>query len=505
MALRKLASSAFSLAGRSAAAPAWRASSFTLYRSYGTGAAEEQDLVIIGGGPGGYVAAIKAGQLGMKVTCVEKRGSLGGTCLNVGCIPSKSLLHTSQMYEDANKTFSRHGINCEGVSFDLSKVMDHKQKTVKSLTGGIEHLFKKNKVTYEKGFGKLLSNNEVEVTLNDNTTKVIKTKNVMLATGSEPIELPFLPFDEKTVVSSTGALALDKVPENLIVIGGGVIGLELGSVWRRFGSNVTVVEFGDKICPFLDKDVGTAFTKSLKKQGMNFMFGTKVIGGTNNGDSVSLQVEPVAGGEAKTLNADAVLVSIGRRPFTDNLNLEGVGVKTDDRNRIVVDEKFRTSVPNVYSIGDCVAGPMLAHKAEEEGIACVEDIAGGHGHINYATIPGVIYTHPEVAWVGMNSDEATKAGYTIKTGSFPFMANSRAKANDDIDGIVKFVTEAETDKILGAQIVGAQAGEQIHEAVLAMEYSASCEDIGRTCHAHPTLSEAIKEAAMAAYDKPIHF
>lgn len=464
----------------------------------------DYDLVVVGGGPGGYVAAIKAAQLGLRTACVESRGSLGGTCLNVGCIPSKALLHSSHMYHEAQHTFSKHGIIANDVSFDFDGVLASKDKAVSGLTSGIEGLFKKNKVDYVKGFGSLGSANSVEVALNEGGSATLSAKNILIATGSEPTELPFMPFDEKKVVSSTGALALEKVPEHLVVVGGGYIGLEMGSVYARFGSKVTVVEFLDRIVPMMDKECGDTFNRLLKKQGLKFKLGTGVKSADTSGDGVVLTVENKKGKEEQ-IDCDVVLVSVGRRPFTGGLGIDALGISTDKMGRIDVDDQFRTAVPSIRAIGDCIAGPMLAHKAEEEGIAAVEWIAGRKGHVNYDVIPGVVYTQPEVASVGMTEEECKEKGVKYVVGKFPFMANSRARTNDDADGLVKFIADAETDRILGAHIVGSNAGEMIHECVLAMEYGASCEDIARTCHAHPTLSEATKEAAMAAYDKPIHF
>jgi len=475
-------------------------------------AAERQDLVVVGGGPGGYAAAIKAGQLGMRVTCVEKRGTLGGTCLNVGCIPSKALLHSSHLYEHAKKSFDAHGVVVPEVGFDVGKMMDHKKKSVVGLTKGIEGLFKKNKVTYAKGTGALVSPNQVKVTpIDGGEEQIIETSNILIATGSDVAKLPNVPIDEKTIVSSTGALDLEKVPESMVVIGGGVIGLELGSVWRRLGSQVTVVEFLDRLIPGTDAEIAKEFQKILKRQGMKFQFKTKVMGATKlDSGKIQLALEPAAGGDQTTLETDVVLVAIGRVPYTENLGLEAVGVEMDERKRIKTDSNFRTNVPNIFAIGDVIAGPMLAHKAEDEGLVCVEVIAGkGAAHIDYNCIPGVIYTDPEVATVGKSEEQLKEDGVEYRRGSFPFMANSRARTNDvkgDVaTGLVKVLADKKTDKVLGVHMVGPNAGELIAEACLAMEYGASAEDIARTSHAHPTLSEAVKEAAMAAYDKPVHF
>jgi len=463
----------------------------------------KHDVVVIGGGPGGYVAAIKAAQLGLNVACVEKRGTLGGTCLNVGCIPSKALLNASHHYHDAKHKFAGYGIQIPDVTMDIAKMQDTKSKSVTRLTGGIEHLFKKNKVTYYKGHGTIESGKKVRVS--GASTEVIDADKILIATGSEPIELPFLKFDEKLVCSSTGALDFPKVPEHLIVIGAGVIGLELGSVWSRLGAKVTVVEFMDRICPFMDADVGKEFNRILKKQGLAFKTSTKVVAGRVEGGKVTLDIESVDGSKKESLQADAVLVSVGRRPFTDGLGLEALGVELNAKKFIVVDDHFKTSVDGIYAIGDVIhRGPMLAHKAEDEGICVAEMFAGKAGHINYDTIPNVVYTNPEVAWVGKSEEDLKKEGRKYKTAKFPFQANSRAVTNVDTEGFVKVITDAETDKLLSMSIINTNAGEAIAEAVLAMEYAGSAEDIARTCHAHPTLSEAIKEACMAAYDKPIH-
>lgn len=480
-----------------------------LRRSFASGA--PQDLVVIGGGPGGYAAAIKAAQLGLKVTCVEKRGALGGTCLNVGCIPSKALLHSSHLFEEAKNSFGKHGIDINGgVDINLPAMMKHKMDSVNGLTKGIEGLFKKNKVTYVRGAGKLGGPGEVAVELIEGGQDKIQAKNIMIATGSEVAKLPPVPVDEEVIVSSTGALKLDKVPEKMIVIGGGVIGLEMGSVWRRLGSQVTVVEFLDRIVPGVDKEIADSFFRILKKQKMKFKLGTKVVASRKEGGKVLLDIEASKGGKADTLEADVVLVATGRRPFTHGLGLEEAGVKMDKMGRIDVDDSFRTSVPNVYAIGDVIKGPMLAHKAEDEGLICAEIIAGvGTGHLDYNCVPGVIYTHPEVATVGKTEEELKEEGVVYSKGTFPFMANSRARTNDVggdfAQGMVKVLADKKTDKLLGMHIVGPNAGELIAEGVLAIEYGASTEDIARTCHAHPTLSEATREAAMATHGKPIHF
>lgn len=463
-------------------------------------------MVVIGGGPGGYVCAIKAAQLGMKVTCVEKRGTLGGTCLNVGCIPSKALLHSSHLYHMATKELDHFGVIASNVSFDISKMMKQKEKAVSSLTKGVEGLFKKNKVEYAKGEGRITGKNEVTVTTSEGQSKV-DTKHIVIATGSEPTPLPFLPFDEKVFVSSTGALALQQVPKKMIVIGGGVIGLEMGSVWSRLGTEVTVVEFLDRICPGLDLDLSKNFLNILKKQGLKFHLSTKVTSGKVTPDGRgSITIESAQGGSPpEQLDADVVLVAIGRRPYTANVGARELGVSFDEKGRVKIDKHFRTNIPNILAIGDVVAGPMLAHKAEDEGIAVAEILAGQAGHIDYNTIPGVIYTHPEVANVGKTEEELQAAGVQYRVGRFPYLANSRAKTIDDYEGFVKILADAKSDRVLGVHIIGPNAGEQIAEATLAMEYGASSEDIGRTCHAHPTMSEAFKEAAMATYSKAIHF
>ncbi|KAJ3007726.1 dihydrolipoamide dehydrogenase precursor, partial [Thoreauomyces humboldtii] len=464
------------------------------------------DVVIVGGGPGGYVAAIKASQLGLKTACVEGRGALGGTCLNVGCIPSKSLLHNSHLYHQAVHDFKKRGIEVGEVKINLPQMLAQKDKAVKGLTGGIESLFKKNKTTYVKGWGKIVSANEVAVEGLDGKAQTLKTKNIIIATGSEVSPFPGIEVDEEVVVSSTGALNLQKIPEKMIVIGGGVIGLELGSVWGRLGAEVTTVEYMDAIGAGMDADLAKSFLKTLQKQGMKFKLSTKVISAKKNANGkVDVVVEAAKGGAQEKFEVDVVLVAIGRRPVTKGLGLEAAGIKVDSKGRVVTDHEFKTNVEGVRAIGDVITGPMLAHKAEEEGIAAVEYIAGGHGHVNYGAVPSVIYTYPEVAWVGKTEAEAKAAGIKYKVGGFPFLANSRAKTMDDYEGTIKIISDAETDRIIGAHIIGPNAGEMIAEAVLAIEYGASSEDIARTCHAHPTLSEAFKEACMAVYSKPIHF
>jgi len=492
---------------RPSVAVASRRATFFGVRGLAT-SSDQLDVVVIGGGPGGYVAAIKAAQLGLKTACVESRGKLGGTCLNVGCIPSKALLNNSHLYHLAKHDMSKRGVKVTGVELDLPAMMQQKDKAVEGLTGGIELLFRKNKVQYVKGLGKLKSANEVEVKQLDGSTTVLNTKRIILATGSEPTGFPGATIDQKTIVDSTGALSLSSVPKKMIVIGGGVIGLELGSVWSRLGSEVTVVEYMSSIGAGMDGAVSKTIQKILNKQGMNFKLSTKVISISKSGSGHKVTVEPAKGGSQEQMDADVVLVSIGRRPVTANLGLKEVGVELDEKGRVKVGADFRTTVSNIYAIGDIIKGPMLAHKAEEDGIATAENIAGGHGHVNYDTVPSVVYTHPEVAWVGKNEEELKQAGIEYNAGTFPFTANSRARTVDDTEGSVKILSDAKTDRILGVHIVGPNAGEMIAEAVLALEYGASSEDIARTSHAHPTLSEAFKEAAMMAQvglKKAIHF
>jgi dihydrolipoamide dehydrogenase len=462
--------------------------------------AESYDLIVIGAGPGGYVAAIRAAQLGLKTACVEKRGSLGGTCLNVGCIPSKALLESSHLYAEAGNDFAKHGIKIAKVELDLKAMMARKNKVVEQLTGGIEFLFKKNKVEYVKGTAAITGPGEVTV---DGKTK-LATKRILIATGSDVMPLPGVEIDEKRIVSSTGALELGAVPKSMVVVGGGYIGLEMGSVWARLGAKVTVVEFLDRITPGMDGETAKMLQRVLSRQGLDFKLGSKVTGAKTNKSSVSLTVEPAKGGEAETLKADIVLVAIGRRPYTEGLGLEALGVNKDNRGFIQVDKDFQTNVEGIFAIGDAIPGPMLAHKAEEEGIAAVEIMAGQHGHVNYETVPGVVYTWPEVATVGKTEEELKEAGVEYKVGKFPFTANSRAKANDDADGFVKILADAKTDWVLGAHIIGPDAGTLIHEAVMAMEFGGAAEDIARAFHAHPTLNEAVKEAALAVDGRPIH-
>jgi dihydrolipoamide dehydrogenase len=469
---------------------------------------DQYDLVVIGGGPGGYVAAIKASQIGLKTACVEMRGTLGGTCLNVGCIPSKALLQSSHHYYDAKTHFAEHGIVFNGeITMDVDKMMDAKTKSVAGLTGGIEYLFKKYGVEYIKGKGKIAGPNAVSVALNDGGSEALDAKNILIASGSEVIPLPPAPVDNAAgkIVDSTGALDIKSVPETMAVIGGGYIGLEMGSVWARLGSKVTVIEFMDRLCPAMDVELTKKFQTIMKKQGLKFQMKTKVTKSEVLDDGVVLTTEAAAGGKEKEAKYDIVLVATGRRPYTEGLGLEDLGIETDKLGRIQCDEHFKTSVPSIYAIGDCIAGPMLAHKAEEEGIAAVETMAGFAGHVNYDAIPGVIYTYPEVAAVGKTEEELKEAGIEYNVGNFPFAANSRARANGSSEGFVKVLADKETDKIIGCHIIGPNAGEMISEAVIAIEYGASSEDLARTCHAHPTLSEAFKEACMDTYDKPIHF
>jgi len=463
------------------------------------------DLVVIGAGPGGYVAAIRAAQNGLKVACVEGRGKLGGTCLNVGCIPSKALLHASEKYEEAIAGHLGHwGIDFSGVKLNLDTMLGEKDKAVDELTGGIEFLFKKNKVDWVKGWGSIAAKDKVDVKGEDGKTTTLTTKNILIATGSEVSPLPGIEIDGKVVVSSTEALSLPKVPKSMVVIGGGVIGLELGSVWRRLGAEVTVVEYLDQILPGMDGEVRKTFARILKKQGMKIKTSTKVTGVKTTKTGATLTVEPAKGGDSSQIKADVVLLCVGRRPYVEGLGLDKVGVALDDKGRIKIDSDFSTNVPGIWAIGDCVPGPMLAHKAEDEGLACADTIAGLTGYVNHDVIPGVVYTMPEVANVGKTEEELKEAGIDYASGKFPFTANSRAKANRDTDGFVKILTDKKTDKVLGVHIISSLAGTLIAEAALAMEFGASAEDIALTCHAHPTHAEAVKEAALAAYAKPIH-
>ncbi|MGI8841261.1 MAG: dihydrolipoyl dehydrogenase [Caulobacteraceae bacterium] len=455
----------------------------------------DYDVVIIGGGPGGYNGAIRAGQLGLKVACVEKGATLGGTCLNVGCIPSKALLHASELYELAMKGFAGFGIEATP-RLNLPAMMKQKGDSVDGLTKGVEFLFKKNKVDWVKGAGRLVGEGKVEVTADDGTVTSLAAKAIVIATGSAPAPLAGVEVDRKRIVDSTGALSIPEVPKSLIVIGAGIIGLELGSVWRRLGTAVTVVEFLDRITPGMDAETAKAFQRALTKQGIAFKLASKVTGATAGAESVALSVEPVAGGAAETLKADYVLVAVGRRPYTDDLGVESAGVRIDARGFIDT-ENFRTSAPGVFAIGDVTHGPMLAHKAEDEAVACIEIIAGKAGHVNYEVIPSVIYTHPEVAWVGKTEEELKAAGVAYKAGKFPFTANSRARINHEAEGFVKVLADAGSDRVLGVHMVGPDVSEMIGEACMAMEFSAASEDIARTCHPHPTRSEALRQAAMS--------
>ena len=463
------------------------------------------DLVVIGGGPGGYVCAIRAAQLGLKTACVESRGALGGTCLNVGCIPSKSLLNLSENYHKAKKDFNQQGIEISGIKLNIEKMMSNKNKSIQVLTKGVEFLFKKNKVTYIKGKGVVFSKNDVVVYGSNNSRSNIKAKNIVIATGSEVASLPGIEIDEKNIVSSTGALSFDKVPKKLAVIGGGYIGLEMGSVWSRLGSDVTVIEYLDFITPGMDREVSNEFQKILTKQGIKFKMGSKVNTVNSKGDLVTISYTDIKNSKEEKIEVDKVLVAVGRKPYTEGLNLSKIGVKLDNKGRIEINNKFQTSIENIYAIGDVIKGPMLAHKAEDEGIAVAEILAGQSGHVNYDVIPGVVYTSPEVATVGKTEEQLKSENQSYKVGKFPFLANSRAKVNNETDGFVKILADSKTDKVLGVHIIGPHCGDMIAEMALAMEFGASAEDIARTCHAHPTHTEAIKEAALAVDKRPIHF
>ena len=461
--------------------------------------ADQFDVIVIGAGPGGYVCAIRAAQLGMKVACVEQRATLGGTCLNVGCIPSKALLQSSENFHAAHEGFAAHGITAKELRFDLAKMMSRKDEVVGANVKGVEFLFKKNKVTWLKGAARFTAANQIEV-----AGKNYSAKHIVIATGSESVALPGVEVDEKRIVTSTGAIALSKVPAHLVVIGGGYIGLELGSVWRRLGAEVTVVEYLDRLVPTMDGEVATAFQKILGKLGMKFKLATKVVSAKKHDKGVSLQLEAAKGGGSETLEADVVLVAVGRRANTEQLGLAEIGVTLDERGRVKTDGHFATTIPGIYAIGDVIAGPMLAHKAEEEGVALAEILAAQAGHVNYGAIPGVVYTWPEVASVGKTEEELKADGIAYKIGKFPFMANGRARAMGDTDGFVKLLSDKTTDRLLGAHIIGPDAGTMIAELVLAMEFGASAEDVARTSHAHPSLNEAIKEAALAVDGRALH-
>jgi dihydrolipoamide dehydrogenase len=467
--------------------------------------AERYDVVVIGAGPGGYVAAIRAAQLGMKTACIDSRDTAGGTCLNIGCIPSKALLQSSEKFAETKNGLAEHGIKIDGASLDLAAMMARKDKVVTTLTRGVEFLFRKNKVEWIKGAARIAAPGRVAVTAkNGSGNREIEAGAIVIATGSESIPLPGLAIDEQRIVSSTGALALDRVPERMAVIGGGYIGLELGSVWSRLGSKVTVIEFLDRILPNMDRELGPALQRLLTRAGIGFKLATKVAGGEIGNKAITLQLEPAKGGERESLAADVVLVAIGRRPFTNGLGLDEIGVARDPAGRVTVDASFATNVPGIYAIGDVIRGPMLAHKAEEEGIAVMERLAGQQTEIDYDAIPSVVYTWPEVAAVGKTEEELKAAGIEYRTGKFPFTANARARTNADTDGFVKVLADAATDRVLGVHIIGPDAGTMIAEAALAMEFGASAEDIARTSHAHPTLNEALKEAALAVAGRPIH-
>jgi dihydrolipoamide dehydrogenase len=462
------------------------------------------DLVVIGTGPGGYVCAVRAAQLGMKVAVVEKNPTLGGTCLNVGCMPSKALLHASEMFEEAVHSFAKMGVAVSTPKLDLPSMMIFKQQGIDGNVKGVEFLMKKNKIDVLMGKGKILGSGKVEVNGADGKAQVVETKNIVIATGSDIARLKGIEIDEKRIVSSTGALSLEKVPGKLLIVGAGVIGLELGSVWHRLGSEVTVVEFLDRILPGMDGEVAKQFQRILEKQGFKFKLGAKVTAVDTSGKALKARIEPTAGGAAETLETDVVLVCIGRVPYTEGLGCKEAGVALDNRGRVQIDSHFATNVKGIYAIGDVVAGPMLAHKAEDEGVACAEILAGQAGHVNYDVIPGVVYTTPEVSSVGKTEEELKQAGIAYTSGKFPFTANGRSKVNQTTEGFVKVLADAKTDRVLGVHIVGREAGEMIHEAAVLMEFGGSAEDLARTCHAHPTRSEAIKEAALAAGKRAIH-
>ena len=465
---------------------------------------ENFDIIIIGGGPGGYVSAIRAAQLGLKVACVESRGTLGGTCLNIGCIPSKSLLNLSENFHKAKKDFSNQGIEVSGVKLNIEKMMNNKNKSVQILTKGVEFLFKKNKVSYLKGKGVIFSPSSVVVYDQGKKTSY-KTKNIVIATGSSAVSLPGVKIDEKNIISSTGALSLKSVPKSLVVIGGGYIGLEMGSVWKRLGADVTVIENLPYITPGMDREISKEFQKILVKQGIKFKLNSKVLSIKDIGSEVKIEYQSNETNSTETIIADKTLIAVGRKPYTEGLNLNKVGVEKDEQSRIKVNKNFQTNIKNIYAIGDVIDGPMLAHKSEEEGIAVAEFLAGQSGHVNYNVIPGVIYTAPEVAYVGKSEEQLKNEGTSYKIGKFPFLANSRAKVNNETEGFVKILADSKSDRVLGVHIIGPHCGDMIAEMALAMEFGASAEDIARTCHAHPTHTEAIKEAALAVDKRPIHF
>jgi dihydrolipoamide dehydrogenase len=460
------------------------------------------DLVVIGTGPGGYVCAVRAAQLGMKVAVVEKN-SLGGTCLNIGCMPSKALLHASEMFEEAAHSFAKMGVSVSAPKLDLPSMMNFKQQGIDGNVKGVEFLMKKNKIDILRGVGKILGAGKVEVSA-DGQSQTVETKNIVIATGSDVAQLKGITIDEKRIVSSTGALSLEQVPEKLLIVGAGVIGLELGSVWHRLGAEVMVVEFLDRILPGMDGEIAKQFQRMLEKQGFVFKLSSKVTSVDTSGKMLGVKIEPAAGGAAETIEADVVLVCIGRVPYTEGLGLKEAGVALDNRGRVQIDPHFATTVKGIYAIGDVVAGPMLAHKAEDEGVAVAEIIAGQAGHVNYDVIPGVVYTTPEVSSVGKTEEELRQAGADYTVGKFPFTANGRSKVNQTTEGFVKILADAKTDRVLGVHIVGREAGEMIHEAAVLMEFGGSAEDLARTCHAHPTRSEAIKEAALAVGKRAIH-
>ncbi|GMG28765.1 unnamed protein product [Ambrosiozyma monospora] len=467
---------------------------------------KKHDIVVIGGGPGGYVAAIKAAQLGYDTACVEKRGTLGGTCLNVGCIPSKALLNNSHLYHQIKTDTKARGIDVGEANINMDNFMKAKETAVKQLTGGIEMLFKKNKVKYYKGAGSFVDEHTINVDpIEGGEEAVLKADNIIIATGSEATPFPGIEIDEERIITSTGALSLKEVPKRLAIIGGGIIGLEMGSVWSRLGSEVTVIEYNNAIGAGMDGEIAKSTQKFLTKQGLKFNLGAKVTKGVREGDVVKIEYEDTKKGKTVALEADVLLVAVGRRPYTTGLNAEAIGLEFDNKNRVVIDSEYKTKFDHIRCIGDVTFGAMLAHKAEEEGIAAVEYIKNGHGHVNYGNIPSVMYSHPEVAWVGQSEEQLKEAGIKYNVGKFPFIANSRAKTNNDTEGFVKFLADSETQRVLGVHIIGPNAGEMIAEAGLALEYGASTEDISRVCHAHPTLSEAFKEAAMDTFGKPINF